>query len=338
MLQATQGSDYFAYTGTGTAGDVNGDGYGDVIVSAAEYSADQAEEGRAYLYYGSASGLMSTPGWTVEGNQAVAHLGYGWPAAGDVNGDGYADIILGAPLFDAGGHDEGAALLYYGGPAGPSATADWRVEGSQADANFGVSARPAGDLNGDGYADVVVGAYRYDSGETDEGAAFVYYGSAAGLKAVPGLTIEANQAAAHLGDGAGTAGDVNGDGYSDLIVNAGGYDSGYTDEGAAFVYHGGPDGLSATADWRTEGNQQGAYLGYFVSTAGDVNGDGFDDTLVGAPAYDNGETDEGRAFLYYGSAAGLGSTPAWMVEANQVGAASAQSAQRAMSTAMATGM
>ncbi len=235
-----QGSGYFAYTGTGSAGDVNGDGYSDVIVSAAAYSADQAGEGRAYLYYGSASGLMPAPGWSVEGNQAGAHLGYGWPAAGDVNGDGYADVILGAPLFDAGEHDEGAALLYHGGPAGPSAIADWRAESNQADANLGVSVGPAGDLNRDGYADVVVGAYRYDGGETDEGAAFVYYGSAAGLKASPDLTIEANQADANLGGSAGTAGDVNGDGYSDLIVNAGGYDSSQTDEGGTFVYHGRP--------------------------------------------------------------------------------------------------
>ncbi len=250
----TTGEQGGSYLSTGAAGDVNGDGYGDVIVAATEYSADQTGEGRAYLYFGSASGLMTTPGWMVESNQAGAHLGYGQPAAGDVNGDGYTDVILGAPLFDAGGHDEGAALLYYGGPAGPSTTADSRVEGNQADANFGISVRTAGDVNGDGYADIIVGAHRYDGGQTDKGAAFIYYGSATGLKTAPARVIEANQAGAYLGEGAGTAGDVNGDGYSDLIITALGYDSSYTDEGAAFVYYGNAGGLSLRPQQRRSDN------------------------------------------------------------------------------------
>ena len=207
---------------------------------------------------------MTTPGWVVESNQAGAVLGYGRPAAGDVNGDGYADVILGAPLFDAGEQDEGAAFLYYGGPAGPSTTADWRVEGNQSGAQFGITVGTAGDVNGDGYADIVVGAHRYDGGQTDEGAAFIYFGSATGPNTQPTRVIEGNQASVYLGKIAGTAGDVNGDGYSDLIVGAQHYSGGQTDEGAAFVYYGNRGGLSLRPQQRRGDNSAPiAHLGRF---------------------------------------------------------------------------
>ena len=163
----------------------------------------------------------------------------------------------------------------------------------------------AGDVNGDGYADVIVGAPNYDNGQTDEGRAFVYYGSASGLSTTANWTAESNQASAYFGYSVATAGDVNGDGYADVIVGAPNYDNGQTDEGRAFVYHGSASGLSATANWTAESNQASAYFGYSVATAGDVNGDGYADVIVGAPNYDNGQTDEGRAFVYHGSASGL---------------------------------
>jgi hypothetical protein len=75
---------------------------------------------------------------------------------------------------------------------------------------------------------------------------------------------------------------VNGDGYADVIVGAPYYDNGETDEGRAYVYHGSSSGLSATANWTAESNQASAYFGYSVSTAGDVNGDGYADVIVGA--------------------------------------------------------
>ena len=80
-----------------TAGDVNGDGYSDVIVGAHDYDSDQTDEGRAYVYLGSASGLASSPAWTAEGDQAGADFGISVATAGDVNGDGYSDVIVGAP-------------------------------------------------------------------------------------------------------------------------------------------------------------------------------------------------------------------------------------------------
>ena len=110
---------------------------------------------------------------------------------------------------------------------------------------------------------------------------------------------------------------MNGDGYADVIVGASYYDNGQTDEGRAYVYHGSAAGLSATAAWTAESDQAGAYFGGSVATAGDVNGDGYSDVIVGASSYDNGEADEGRAYVYHGSAAGLSATPAWTAESDQ---------------------
>lgn len=132
---------------------------------------------------------------------------------------------------------------------------------------------------------MIVGAIRLDNGQTDEGKAFVYHGSASGLSALASWTFESDQAGAYLGN-VSAAGDVNGDGYSDVIFGARFYTNGETGEGRAFVFHGSASGLSASADWTAESNQSlgiiGAQFGTSVSTAGDVNGDGYSDVIVGA--------------------------------------------------------
>ena len=169
--------------------------------------------------------------------------------------------------------------------AGLNTTEDWKAEGDQAIANFGWSVGPAGDVNGDGYADVIVGAPGYENGETAEGRAFVYYGSATGLSTTADWTAESDQALAIFGSSVATAGDVNGDGYDDVIVGAPGYSNGETAEGRAFVYHGSALGLSTTTAWTADSNQASAHLGGSVGTAGDVNGDSYADVIVGASSY-----------------------------------------------------
>ncbi len=310
-----------------TAGDVNGDGYGDVIIGADNYDGGQADEGKAYVYHGSLSGLKAKPDWSVESGQASAGYGVSVATAGDVNGDGYSDIIVGAGLYDNGETDEGRAFVYYGSASDlkpinlsspPPFTADWSAQSNQKQALFGY-VNTAGDVNGDGYSDIIIGARMYDNGELNEGMVFVYHGSATGPGSTPDWSYESNQAGAELGISVSTAGDVNGDGYSDIIVGALRYDNPEIDEGMVFVFHGGPTGLSSTPDWTAEGNQAGAIL-CAVATAGDVNGDGYSDVIIAASSYDNPETDEGKAFVYYGSGTGLGAFPAWTAEGDQAGA------------------
>ncbi len=149
---------------------------------------------------------------------------------------------------------------------------------------------------GNGYSDVIVGALKYDNGQTDEGRAYVYLGKAGGLNTSPTWIVEGDQTGAQFGISVASAGDVNGDGYSDVIVGAPNYDNGQTDEGRAYVYLGKAGGLDTSPAWTAEGNQAGAAFGCSVTGAGDVNGDGFGDVIVGALYYDNGQTDEGRVY------------------------------------------
>jgi hypothetical protein len=312
--ESNQNGANFGYS-VATAGDVNGDGFSDVIVGAYLYDNGEADEGRAFVFHGSAAGLSTTPAWTAESNQAGALFGTSVSTAGDVNGDGFSDVIVGANLYDNIQGNEGWAFAYYGSESGLATTAAWTAESNQSDAYFGFSVATAGDVNGDGFSDVICGAPFYGN-EQGEGGAFVYHGSAGGLVTAPAWTAEANQTFAEFGTSVATAGDVNGDGFSDVVVGAIKYDNGETDEGRAFAYNGSAAGLDATPDWTTESNQVGAYFGGAVATAGDVNGDGFSDVIVGAQRYDNLQTNEGVAFAYYGSAVGLGAGADWTDESN----------------------
>jgi hypothetical protein len=305
-----------------TAGDVNADGYADVIVGAYRYDDGGADEGRAFVYHGSVAGLEPAPSWSADSDQAGAQFGYSVSTAGDVNGDGYDDVIVGAYLHDNGQEDEGRAFVYHGSPAGLAPSPDWIVESNGTGFLLGISVATAGDVDGDGYADVIVGAAAHANGEALEGGAFVYGGSASGLTPNPIWKAEGNQVGARLGAAVAPAGDVDGDGYADVIVGAWTYDNApiHRDEGRAFVYHGSATGLATSHDWTAGGSQGGAFFGYSVGTAGDVNGDGYADVVVGAFGYDNGESDEGRVFVYHGSATGLATTPAWTAESDQAGA------------------
>jgi hypothetical protein len=294
------------------AGDVNGDGYSDVIVGANLYDNGQTDEGRALLYLGSASGPKLTPSWTEAGDQAGSAFGTSVSTAGDINGDGYTDVLVGAPLYDNGQAVEGRAFLYLGSASGLPSTPAWTAEGDQIGAQFGWSVATAGDVNGDGNSDVIVGALFYDNGQTDEGRAYLYMGSASGLATTGVWTVEGNQTNAYLGWSVAPAGDVNGDGYSDVIIGVPG------GVGPAHVYLGSAAGLATTPAWTAASDVANTSFGLSVATAGDVNGDGYSDVIVGAPYFsENAELEEGRAYLYLGSAGGLSPSPAWTVESNQ---------------------
>jgi hypothetical protein len=315
IAQADQDEAYLGVS-VATAGDVNGDGFADVIVGAALYDNGQTDEGRALVYQGSAAGLATSPAWTAESNQENAWFGNSVATAGDVNGDGFDDVIVGVWQYTNVEGQEGRAVVYHGSSAGLAAAPNWAVESDTWGAQMGTVAT-AGDVNGDGFDDVIVGAWRYTNGQNQEGAAFLYHGSAAGLAITPAWSVESNDVDGYMGYAVGTAGDVNGDGFDDVIVSHYYFDNGEGNEGRALVYHGSATGLAATPAWSAEGNQIAAYFGNSVGTAGDVNGDGFSDVIVGAYLHDNGQANEGRAYVYHGSAVGLATTPAWFAEGDQ---------------------
>jgi hypothetical protein len=316
----------FVYTGPagcelGTsvayAGDVNGDGFGDVLIGAPLYDGGQTDEGRAFVFYGDDGGQFASA-WYGEFNTGLAHFGTSVAGAGDVNGDGYDDVIIGAEDYTGTGNtNQGAAFVWLGGPnglgeSGSPANVAWKAFGGQTVAHLGQVVASAGDVNGDGYGDVIVGAPNYGHSQALEGVALVWYGSAAGLGADGSFAnadavIEENVAGAHFATSVASAGDVNGDGFSDVIVGAPGFDvTTNGNEGAAYVYKGSPAGLVTTSIWTRTGSYLQEGYGAAVSTAGDVNGDGFSDVVVGAPRSQNSTGDQvGRIFVYRGNAGGL---------------------------------
>lgn len=300
-----------------TAGDVNNDGYDDVIVGCLTYDNGEFDEGRAFVYLGSATGLSTTAIWQYESDNISALFGKGVAGAGDINGDGYDDIIVGAGDYSGPEELEGKAYMFYGNSTGVNATPAWTYESNQIGGALGYPVETLGDVNADGYADIIVGCNSYDNPEIDEGVAYVFYGSAAGLNTTPDLTLDEDNDNCRLGHAVSTAGDVNGDGFDDAIIGGYNCSSGLAaNAGGCFLYYGSSTGLNPTAVWSVFGDQTDSYFGFWAHGVGDVNNDGYDDIMVGAKRYDNPENDEGRAWLYLGSASGLSTVPAWDMESN----------------------
>ena len=303
---------YLGYSVAG-AGDVNGDFYDDVLIGSHGYDlTDPAtvDAGRAYLFYGSASGLSLTPDWTFTGTQASQAAGVKVAGIGDVNGDGFDDIAIGSTGWDGETADEGIVYVFYGSAAGPAATPDWTAESDQGASNFGISISAAGDVNGDGYADFMIGANNYDKGTTDEGAAFAWYGSETGFgdpghPANADWMAESNQVTLAFALFLGTAGDVNDDGYDDVVISSHVHDHPTFDEGAVFLWYGSEDGINGgssgnpdNANWIAESNQYGFAFGTVTGIPGDINHDGYDDVIVGCQLGAPG------IFVYFGSESG----------------------------------
>ncbi len=297
-LNGAHAGDYFGYE-VGAAGDVNGDGFDDIIVGAYGSDVGGPEGGQAFVYdMGPPPAAANRTDPTLLGAAATDRFGISVGTAGDVNGDGFDDVIVGAHYNDAGGAEAGRAYVYFGGP-GADAVADWILTGEAAADYFGLSVGTAGDVNGDGYDDVVVGAYGNDAGGSGAGRAYVFFGGTS-PDTVADMTLTGAAASDAFGYAVGTAGDVNHDGYDDVIVGAHYNDAGGTNAGRAYVFFGGPS-PDATADWTLTGVAAGDYFGWAVGTAGDVNGDGYDDVIVGAPENDAGGTTAGMASIFYGA-------------------------------------
>jgi hypothetical protein len=258
-----------------TAGDVDGDGFDDVIVGAQAYD---ESTGRAYVYTGGPSGLSTSPVFVATGEGPSSSFGQSVATAGDVDGDGYDDVVVGAHGYD---HGTGRIDVYAGGDGGPSARPTFVATGKGRGERYGFAAGTAGDVNGDGYSDLIVGAY---GASESRGQIHVYAGSPEGLGTRPVFTATGEVAGDWFGRSVGAAGDVNGDGYDDVIVGARNHDGNI---GRVYLFAGGPGGLDANPLLTLDGKEPNSWHGHAVGAAGDVDGDGHGEVIIGAYGHDD---------------------------------------------------
>ena len=323
------------------AGDLNGDGFDDLILGASGVPGTAA--GAAYVVFGWLAGFGATlslaamtqvVGFGLTGAAGGDNAGYSVGDAGDVNGDGFGDLLVGAPGASVGAlSDAGASYVVFGRSAPFDLTASlstldgsngFRLSGAAANALSGSSVGSAGDVNGDGYDDLVIGAPGATAGTmANAGVSYVVFGKAGGFAADLDLsTLDGSNGFQLLGVAAGdaggtavgSAGDINGDGYDDLVVGA---PSGSAGLGAAYVVFGKASGFAATLSlaaltgangFKLAGAAAGDLAGRSVSRAGDINGDGLDDLLIGAPQNDANGSGAGAAYVLFGSTAGFAAT------------------------------
>ena len=406
IVQGDVGNDSLGISVSG-AGDVNGDGLADLVIGANGSNDGGTMSGTAYIVYGKTvtgslqfgeeinsrqvldtTGLMAADGFKIQGDTALDQLGFSVAGAGDINGDGLADIIVGADRGEDRGDFAGEAYIIYG-KTGTSrqvldttnlAPADGFVlQGDETDNalaegqtiagdQLGFSVAGAGDINGDGLDDLIVGAPFGDdgtptSGHFDSGEAYILYGKAgtdglqfgaaeaggvmrrtldtSSLTPDEGFILQGHGMGGMLGHSVAAAGDINGDGLADLIAGAL-YDNNRSETfaGGAYIIYGkaGTDGtqvgmevrlavdgtttitdgsapadsvvrqvldatsLAPTDGFLLQGDVMEDWFGVSVSGAGDVNGDGFDDLIVGASQGDDGGEAAGEAYVVYGGA------------------------------------
>ena len=333
------------------AGDVNGDGIDDVIIGANRASPNgNTLAGESYVVFGSRdsfdaslalSGLNGSNGFVINGIDLVDYSGGSVSEAGDVNGDGIDDVIIGAPGADIDDNfaAEGESYVVFGSERGFNKTLELlELDGSDGfvingiNSSFsGNSVSEAGDINGDGIDDVIIGAANADiNGKIFAGESYVVFGSSdsfnASLKLSEldggnGFAIEGIDEADFSGRSVSSAGDVNGDGIDDVIIGAPGGDSNgnnYPSVGESYVVFGSDGGFNETLELSELDGSNGFVIngidifGNSVSEAGDINGDGIDDVIIGGARssgyYGNNYPSVGKSYVVFGSDGGFNET------------------------------
>ena len=365
-VSALDGSNGFTLTGptnrfgqpVSSAGDVNGDGFDDLIIGFDRGSPFDATTGfvtyagQSFVVFGHAgtfapnlavAGLDGNDGFVINGINPSDSIGSSVSAAGDVNGDGIDDVIIGAPNVDPGGvSNKGASYVVFGSSGGFAASLElsdldgtngFVLNGVSGWDYAGVSVSGAGDVNGDGVADIVIGARIAAPGDTfttGTGDSYVVFGKNVAIDGVfapsidlvsldgtNGFVLEGIDVGDNAGYSVSAAGDLNGDGIGDLIIGAHGADlGGVTYAGESYVVFGTAAGFAASLDLSALDGSDGFVVqgsgiydssGFSVSAAGDFNGDGFADLIIGTNARDGeGSTLIGGAsYVVFGAAGGF---------------------------------
>ena len=306
-----EGEEAITFTGDmiHSAGDNDGDGLADLLVSA-PYHHDGADyAGKVYLLLGTSdvsSLSLESAHATFIGEDEGDHVGRS-VTSGDVDADGLNDMVIGARYNDGGGADSGAAYLFWGGVSEGSwdcASADAIMVGAAGDE---VSLVSIGDVYGDGFGDVLVGADESSAAYTSGGAVYVYSGEDLASSTEPGspspsTTLTAEGAWCHFGNGLQADADVNGDGVDDVLVVDSYYPARMNPPGALYYFQGPLDTgtySAATADVRVVGDSSIYYAVHWVA-AGNVNGDIFSDVIIGSMNDARASNNHGSASIFHG--------------------------------------
>ena len=325
-----------AGTSISVSGDLNGDGFDDLVIGCAEYNQSGNFSGKVFILWGKATGwaydvnLSTTTGPTFLGEHPDDRAGASVSIVGDVNGDGTDDLAIGAPRNKEGGNTSTASAGKVYIIFGKTGSASWNqnVNLSNADASFfggtpednaGAHVTAAGDVNGDGFHDILIGASGNGDVGLESGKAYLMFGKASGWTngfnlSNANASFRGEMPGDKAGNGIGGHGDVNGDGLDDIAIGAWSNkwgSNGANNTGQAYVVFGKTSGWTrnvnlSTANASFIGEGERDWAGYEVIVAGDLNADGLDDLVINSAENGTYGSMAGRIDIVFGKASAWG--------------------------------